>query len=687
MKKIIPFIAAVCLSLSLSAQYHYYPTLATQIIAPNAQTNPGALNSDDEYPVGGGLPAGWTTISTPPNASPAWTANQTMPFTFSFNGAPVTQFKVASSGVLTFDVATLLAAPSYTKAALPNATIPDNSVCIWGLSALGTNDYVIRKTFGTAPNRQLWIQFSSVGYGNVASDGSNFAYWSIVLEETTNHIYIVDNRTGGYAGTKLVSAGIQINSSTAYSIATSPNLTSVAGTSATPTDNAYYTFIYGAQPSWDFTATNQSMASILALGSAPFSITGTVRNVGSQTVTSFDMNYSVNAGPTVTSNIAASVSPLGFYNFSHPITWTPSVSGSYTIRIWASNLNGNADTYPANDNLTFAVTVVDTFVVHQSCIEVFTSSSCGPCAPGNQNMEQNVIPNISNYTVIKYQQDFPGNGDPYRTPQAINRRGYYGINSIPRLEIDGQWDQNAQVLTPAIFNSFQSIPAFMTIDITSATYTGTTVSVSGSIIPHINYGTGTYRYHVVVTEKQTLLNTWNNGETEFLNVMMKMEPSETGNTIASLNSGSPINFSKTVLLPYAAPNSNLCCHVEEMSDLRVVVFVQNNTDKKILQSAWQDVVLATGVAEIDTEGDGIAAVYPNPVNNFATIKFQLANATNVDVTVTNIMGQVVYQHELGNLSTGISRHSLNTETFADGIYNVTLKAGDKLFTHKFIISR
>jgi hypothetical protein len=302
-------------------------------------------------------------------------------------------------------------------------------------------------------------------------------------------------------------------------------------------------------------------------------------------------------------------------------------------------------------------------------------------------MENNVLPNVTDYTVIKYQQDFPGNGDPYRTPEAVNRRYYYGINSIPRLEIDGQWDGNAGSLTPSIYNNYQSVPAYMTIDITSATYNGTSVNVSGTITPLMTYAAGTYRYHVVVTEKETSLNVGNNGETQFVNVMMNMEPTQAGNAISALTANTPIQFSKTINLPAAALNSYTCCHVEEMSDLRVVVFVQNNTDKLVLQSAWQDVVLGTGIGDIDATGDGIASVYPNPVNEFTTVKFQLTNSTPVNITLTNVMGQVVYQKDLGTLGPGITRHSLNTENFSEGIYNITLTAGYKLFSHKFIVSR
>jgi len=193
---------------SVSAQYYYLPS--------TVNGNPGGLNSDGEYPVGGGLAATWTAISTAPAATPAWSSTQTLPFAFQFNGSAVTQFKVSTSGILTFDVAALTA-PSYTKAALPDASIPNNSVCIWGLASVGTNDFIVTKTFGTAPNRQQWVMFSS--YGQVGS--TCWTYWSMVLEETTNKIYVVDQRNSCTGAT--LSIGIQVNSSTAYSVAGSPS--------------------------------------------------------------------------------------------------------------------------------------------------------------------------------------------------------------------------------------------------------------------------------------------------------------------------------------------------------------------------------------------------------------------------------------------------------------------------------
>ena len=97
----------VCAALNVRAQYYHIPF-------PNANTNPGAINTDAEYPSGGGLPAGWTIIGNP-SASPVWSANQSLPFSFNFNGAPVTSYKVSNSGVLTFDVGTAVAAPASNR--------------------------------------------------------------------------------------------------------------------------------------------------------------------------------------------------------------------------------------------------------------------------------------------------------------------------------------------------------------------------------------------------------------------------------------------------------------------------------------------------------------------------------------------------------------------------------------------
>ena len=167
----------VMLSFFISkAQYWQIPNI-------NANQNPGAINNDIEQP---GQPA-WTPLLTS-SATPTWSPAVSIPFPFLFNGSAVTQIKASSTGIVTFDVSSTLAAPSSANTSLPSALIPDKSVCIWGIEGTGADDMILTKTFGTAPNRQFWIQYNSY---SIASEPTAWCYWSVVLEETTNKIHIV----------------------------------------------------------------------------------------------------------------------------------------------------------------------------------------------------------------------------------------------------------------------------------------------------------------------------------------------------------------------------------------------------------------------------------------------------------------------------------------------------------------
>ena len=204
------------------SQYYYIPA--------STPGNPGGLNTDNEYPSGSGLPAGWSVILGPSNSSPTWSTVESIGFPFNFNGNSVTQYKVSSTGVLTFSTGASNV-PSPTNAALPDPGIPDNSIMVWGLQGTGSNDNIVTKTFGTAGGRQHWVFFSSYTAGS-------WSYWSIVMEEGTDNIYIVDQRHSTAANPQ-ITAGIQIDGSTATMVAGSPTLSNVAGADATPADNHY----------------------------------------------------------------------------------------------------------------------------------------------------------------------------------------------------------------------------------------------------------------------------------------------------------------------------------------------------------------------------------------------------------------------------------------------------------------
>lgn len=75
--------------------------------------------------------------------------------------------------------------------------------------------------------------------------------------------------------------------------------------------------------------------------------------------------------------------------------------------------------------------------------------------------------------VIKFQQDFPGSGDPYTTDEGLARRAYYGINSIPRQENDGGWDGNSNTFSYQLYSDAREVPAQYMID---GTYSEDTIA-------------------------------------------------------------------------------------------------------------------------------------------------------------------------------------------------------------------
>ncbi|HEX5625851.1 MAG TPA: hypothetical protein VFX48_07535, partial [Saprospiraceae bacterium] len=271
----------------LQAQYYYLPFV-------KIGKNPGELNKDNEYPPNGGLPAGWTTILTGPQASGNWSPVRPIPFPFYFNGALVTKYKASSSGVVTFNSATTMKVDS-NNVALPSSLIPDSSVVIWGLRC-ASGDFVVTKTFGTAPNRQHWISYNSFGEPNLKS---GWIYASVVLEETTNKIYIVDQRTqcvfnGAVCQDKTsLTLGLQVDSTYAVMVEGSPDYKSDNLNNFLVDDNSYFEFIQGSQAANDILGLHHDFKRYYLRKEFPLTVNGTFRNTGSTNINKVTYHYNV----------------------------------------------------------------------------------------------------------------------------------------------------------------------------------------------------------------------------------------------------------------------------------------------------------------------------------------------------------------------------------------------------------
>ena len=113
-----------------------------------------------------------------------------------------------------------------------------------------------------------------------------------------------------------------------------------------------FTFTVEEPPAYDMSVIGSNLYSYVTTGT--FDIAAHLFNEGTTTITSFDLNYSVDGGTTQTHNVSGvSIANFSSEEIAHSIPLNITTNGVYTITIWADNLNsGNADDNAANDIYT-----------------------------------------------------------------------------------------------------------------------------------------------------------------------------------------------------------------------------------------------------------------------------------------------------------------------------------------------
>ena len=99
-----------------------------------------------------------------------------------------------------------------------------------------------------------------------------------------------------------------------------------------------------------------------------------------------------------------------------------------------------------------------------------------------------------------------------------------------------------------------------------------------------------------------------------------------------------------------------------------------------------DICSLTGTTVVDAASFKFD-VTPNPAAGLTTINFELNESENVTIELYNVVGSLVSQVELDNLSTGAYTQNLNLDNISAGVYMVSLRAGDKVATQKLVVTK
>jgi len=396
---------------------------------------------------------------------------------------------------------------------------------------------------------------------------------------------------------------------------------------------------------------------------------GKVTNNGMETI-SFSATLEFKQGTTTVYTSTVNVTGLDAFQ-SQVVDFAdwPTVLGDYTAYLTVS-LSGDQD--PANDEITKDFQVLEGMVFKKQLLEEFTSATCAPCAAANPIIDGVLAANPGEYSLIKYQMNWPGSGDIYYTEQGGDRRDYYGVSWVPDLYINSdQYD--ASTMSQAIFDSYVDDITAMDIDVNAEINADGIVTVNATIHPYANYTAG-LKAHIVVVEKVTVGNVSTNGETEFHNVMMIMLPGSTGATLGAISQGTPVQLTES----YDMTTTNM----EEPTDLAVIVFVQDDTDKSIVQSQMGDVeasgftTFSVTINVEDSDGNAVEGAT-------VTLESQAAQTTNAS-------GQVVFPEVFpGDYEWSVSKAGLEPAsgnavvTNSNAVVNVTLNIPNYYYYEDF----
>ena len=456
-------------------------------------------------------------------------------------------------------------------------------------------------------------------------------------------------------------------------------------------------------------------------------IKGTIYNYGADSITHMHLNYSIDGGPAETDVIlSVLIEPLTSYSFTHSISWTPSVAGIHTIKIWADNLNSGTDQNHANDTLTTTVMVVDSIVPKQVAFEEFMQASCSPCFWATPNLDA-ILRTATKQGIcnpIRYHVDWPG--VDYMNNEIDNifvnyMVGFYNIGGVPDAFIDGNGNYDPAYMNLAQFETEATLGSPIKIKIASATYnpasnlykatveiTSYTPFPAGLLaravltVDTIKYDTDQSSEDPQYGFKPPIGTFATNGDPDtmyqyllnFPNVAEDIMPSDTGAILDSFSAGQTqtLHLSWKKNHPWGLKPDSLR-YDSLFPGEHVVVYVQTLTGNVALKLPTSYIYQSasapfTAPTSIETITNNIFLnLYPNPANGNTNLEFKLNEEQNVSVDIYNLLGEKVYEQGEGKMASGLHLITMPCSSLPSGVFFVKLTTDNTSVTKKLVIQK
>ena len=423
---------------------------------------------------------------------------------------------------------------------------------------------------------------------------------------------------------------------------------------------------------------------------ADVDIKGTILNYGAETITSMDIVWSDGVNSYTDNVTDLSIQTLETYDFIHPNQLSITTLVVTNLAVSIENVNGQMDIDESNNSLDASVTGVEFVTQRTPLYEHFTSNTCGPCASFNEEfqelLDENNVNQLSDAKVacIKYQVDWPSAGDQSYNADVGTRVSYYNVSGVPSPHIDGTQANGSQ----DEINGHRNEPSFLKINGTAVASEGTDLEVEVSVESYEDYPNASV--HIAVVENQYTNYAGTNGETAFFQVVRKMLPDAEG-TSANLSNGNSISINDSVSFEIGNVVANSFNLWEGLGNCVVVVFVQDESNKKVLDSK---IIPITGDTEVSSDwdciqqdcnmsnGEPLVKLVPNPATTYIALSSN-AHYSNMAVGIYSIHGQKVMEKNPRDIN---AQQPLNLYigSLQSGIYFLKVQVNKKAQVLRFI---
>ncbi len=372
--------------------------------------------------------------------------------------------------------------------------------------------------------------------------------------------------------------------------------------------------------------------------------------------------------------------------------------------MWTSNINGNADTNPANDTSNvWAIYSVSSKPAKKTLLEEATGAWCQFCPDGAVKLLSllNSNPNALGYAVHDNDQMATAQSDSINEAYASG----FPTGFIDRFKF---LNQSAVDISRTQWSNYtntrnnMAVPFGLSMTHTYDAWTRT-VTVQLAAESKINANDRNYRFGIVVVQDSMSGTGTGWDQVNYYNTQSGHPYYQAGNPIVGYQHrhvarwwplgvwGANGSIPQTVVDGTTYSQSYTFTLPSDYDENRISIlgmvqeYTSNLNERPVLNSIEQKLDLSTTAVSASHAIQGLE-VYPNPANNFTTISFNLPTKDIVNIQILDITGKTVYKESI-EFYQGTQELDINTSNFSNGTYVVNVTTSNNSLSKKLVINR